>query len=74
MSPPDFDPSPKLKEPMRGQRFQSLEALNAAVTRRYQFNSGEQLMAYKNYQSVGKMSKGAKWITLKVLNVSCVIN
>jgi hypothetical protein len=33
MSPPDFDLSHKLKEPMRGHRFPSLEEISAAVTR-----------------------------------------
>jgi len=33
MSPPDFDLFPKLKEPMRGHRFSSLEEVPAAVTR-----------------------------------------
>jgi hypothetical protein len=33
MSPPEFDLFPKLKEPMRGQRFSSLEEVSAAVTR-----------------------------------------
>jgi hypothetical protein len=33
MSPPDFDLCPKLKEPMRGHRFSSLEEVSAAVTR-----------------------------------------
>ena len=33
MSPPDFDLFPKLKEPMRGHRFSSLEEVSAAVTR-----------------------------------------
>jgi hypothetical protein len=33
MSPPDFELFPKLKQPMRGQRFSSLEELSAAVTR-----------------------------------------
>jgi histone-lysine N-methyltransferase SETMAR len=32
MSPPDFDLFPKLKQPMHGQRFSSLEELSAAVT------------------------------------------
>jgi len=33
MSPPDFDLFPKLKEPMRGHRFSSMEEVSAAVTR-----------------------------------------
>ena len=33
MSPPDFDLFPKLKEPMRGHHFSSLEEVSAAVTR-----------------------------------------
>ena len=33
MSPPDFDLYPKLKEPMRGHRFSSLEDVSAAGTR-----------------------------------------
>ena len=33
MSPPDFDLFHKLKEPMRGHRFPSLEDISAAVTR-----------------------------------------
>jgi hypothetical protein len=33
MSPPDFDLFPKLKEPMRGRRFSTLEEVSAAVTR-----------------------------------------
>jgi len=33
MSPSDFDLFPKLKEPMRGHRFSSLEEVSAAVTR-----------------------------------------
>jgi transposase len=33
MSPPDFDLFHKLKEPMRGHRFPSLEEVPAAVTR-----------------------------------------
>ena len=33
MSPPDFDLFPKLKEPVRGHRFFSLEEVSAAVTR-----------------------------------------
>jgi hypothetical protein len=33
MSPPDFDLFHKLKEPMRGHRFPSLEEVSAAVTR-----------------------------------------
>jgi transposase len=33
MSPPDFDLFSTLKQPMRGQRFSSLEELSAAVTR-----------------------------------------
>jgi hypothetical protein len=33
MSLPDFDLFLKLKEPMRGQRFTSLEEFSAAVTR-----------------------------------------
>ena len=33
MSPPDFDLFQKLKEPMRGHRFPSLEEVSAAVTR-----------------------------------------
>jgi hypothetical protein len=32
MSPPDFDIFPKLKEPMSGHRFSSLEEVSAAVT------------------------------------------
>jgi hypothetical protein len=32
MSPPDFDLFPKLKEPMRGHHFSSLEEVSAAVT------------------------------------------
>ena len=32
MSPPDFDLFQKLKEPMRGHRFPSLEEVSAAVT------------------------------------------
>lgn len=32
MSPPDFDLFPKLKQPMRGHRYSSLEELSAAVT------------------------------------------
>jgi transposase len=32
MSPADFDIFPKLKEPMRGHRFSSLEEVSAAVT------------------------------------------
>jgi hypothetical protein len=34
MSPPNYDLFPKLKNPLWGQRFQTLNALNAAVTRR----------------------------------------
>jgi hypothetical protein len=34
MSPPDYDLFPKLKNPLQGQRFPTLNALNAAVTRR----------------------------------------
>jgi len=33
MSPPDFNLFPKLKEPMRGHHFSSLEEVSAAVTR-----------------------------------------
>ena len=33
MSPPVFDLFPKIKEPMRGHRFSSLEEVSAAVTR-----------------------------------------
>jgi hypothetical protein len=33
VSPPDFDLFPKLKQPMHGQRFSSLEETSAAVTR-----------------------------------------
>jgi hypothetical protein len=33
MSPPDYDLYPKLKNPLRGQRFLILNALNAVVTR-----------------------------------------
>jgi hypothetical protein len=33
MCPPDFDLFPKLKEPIRGHRFPSLEEVSAAVTR-----------------------------------------
>lgn len=33
MSPPDYDLFTKLKQPMRGHRFRSLEELSAAVTR-----------------------------------------
>lgn len=33
MSPPDFDLFPKLKEPMRGRRYSSLEELSTTVTR-----------------------------------------
>jgi len=33
ISPPDFDLFPKLKEPMRGHRFSSLEEVSVAVTR-----------------------------------------
>jgi histone-lysine N-methyltransferase SETMAR len=33
MSPSDFDLFPKLKEPIRGHRFSSLEEVSAAVTR-----------------------------------------
>jgi len=33
MSPPDFDLFAKLKDPMRGHRFSSLEEVSAAVTR-----------------------------------------
>jgi hypothetical protein len=33
MRPPDFDLFPKSKQPMRGQRFSSLEELSAVVTR-----------------------------------------
>ena len=33
MSPPEFDLFPKLKEPMCGHRFSSLEEISAAVTR-----------------------------------------
>jgi len=33
MSPPDFDLFPKLKEPMHGHHFSSLEEVSAAVTR-----------------------------------------
>jgi transposase len=32
MSPPEFDLFPKLKEPMRGHHFSSLEEVTAAVT------------------------------------------
>jgi histone-lysine N-methyltransferase SETMAR len=32
MSPPDFDLFPKLKEPMRGHHFSSLEEVSATVT------------------------------------------
>ena len=32
MSPPDFDLFPKLKEPMRGRRYSSLEELSTTVT------------------------------------------
>ena len=32
-SPPDFDLFPKLKEPMRGHHFSSLEEVSAAFTR-----------------------------------------
>jgi hypothetical protein len=32
-SPPDFDLFPKLKEPVRGHRFSSLEEVSAAATR-----------------------------------------
>jgi hypothetical protein len=34
MSPSDYDLFPKLKNPLRGQRFPTLNALNAAVTQR----------------------------------------
>ena len=34
MSPPDFDLFPKLKEPLRGIRFPTLNDLSSAVTRR----------------------------------------
>ena len=34
-SPPDFDLFPKLKEPMRGRRFPSLEELSIDVTPSY---------------------------------------
>jgi hypothetical protein len=34
MSPPDYDLFSKLKNPLRGKRFPTLNALNAAVTRR----------------------------------------
>lgn len=41
MSPPDFDLFPKLKKPMRGRRFRSLEELSTAVTRAIrQMNKG----------------------------------
>lgn len=33
MSPPDFDLFPKLKEPMHGRRYPSLEELSTTVTR-----------------------------------------
>jgi hypothetical protein len=33
MSSPDFDLSPKLKEPIRGHRFSSPEEVSAAITR-----------------------------------------
>jgi hypothetical protein len=33
MSPPNYDLFPKLKNPLRDQRFPTLNALNAAVTR-----------------------------------------
>jgi hypothetical protein len=33
ISPPDYDLFPKLKNPLRGQRFPTLNALNAAVNR-----------------------------------------
>ena len=33
MSLPDFNLFPKMKEPMRGHRFSSLEEVSAAVTR-----------------------------------------
>jgi histone-lysine N-methyltransferase SETMAR len=36
MSPPDFNLFPKLKEPMNGHRFSSLEEVSAAVTRAIQ--------------------------------------
>jgi hypothetical protein len=34
VSPHDYDLFPRLKNPLRGQRFPTLNALNAAVTRR----------------------------------------
>jgi len=41
MNPPDFDLFPKLKEPMSGHRFSSLEEVSAAVTRAIRgLNSG----------------------------------
>jgi hypothetical protein len=34
MSPPDYGLFPKLKNPLRGQRFPTLNAINEVVTRR----------------------------------------
>ena len=36
MSPPDFDLFPKLKQPMHGRRFSSLEELSTDITQAFQ--------------------------------------
>jgi len=50
MSPPDFDLFPKLKEPMHGHRFSSLEEVSAAVTRAIQgLNKSGTLNGIENF-------------------------
>lgn len=44
LSPPDFDAFPKLKEPLRGQRFSDIDMLNAAVTRRIRELNSQHLL------------------------------
>jgi hypothetical protein len=52
-SPPDYDLFPKLKNPLRSQRFPTLNALNASVTRRIRhINSRGELNGIQRWEGV----------------------
>jgi hypothetical protein len=53
---PDFDPFPKLKEPLRGEGISVFKTMECSDDRRNNLTPVVNQMEHKNYQSFGKLS------------------
>ena len=76
MSPPDFDMSPKLKKPLRGKRFRSIEEVSNEVTRVIRRINNQGLLTGiqdlpKRWDCCDKAQQRLHW---RPVNVFCKIN